>query len=130
MSTKLDTAQIQTIQAMDAEQRFKYLIKTVAKNQAIWILTDEHGCVMLNTEDEDCVPVWPNEEFAQAWATGEWETCKAEAISLSKWHSHWTTGLTDDELSVVVFPNLAEEGAVVCPDELDFELKQHVKKQK
>lgn len=104
-------------------------MKEVVSNRQIWILTDEHGCVMLNTDDEDCVPVWPNKEFAELWATGEWESCKAEAISLNKWHSRWTHGLEDDELAVVIFPNQDEDGLVVFPDELDFELKQQAHKQ-
>ena len=53
-----------------------------------------------NTEDDDCVPVWPNEAFAQDWATGDWEHCEPEAISLNKWQSRWTSGLEDDELSI------------------------------
>ncbi|MDV5170318.1 DUF2750 domain-containing protein [Photobacterium rosenbergii] len=128
MSTPLDPSQIEQIQGYDAEKRYKYLVKEVVSNREIWILTDEHGCVMLNTDDEDCVPVWPNKEFAESWATGEWETCKAEAISLNKWHSRWTYGLEDDELAIVIFPNQDEDGLVVFPDELDFELKQQAKK--
>ena len=128
MSTPLDPSQIEQIQGYDAERRYKYLVKEVVSNREIWILTDEHGCVMLNTDDEDCVPVWPNKEFAESWATGEWEDCKAEAISLNKWHSRWTVGLEDDELAIVIFPNQDEDGLVVFPDELDFELKQQAKK--
>lgn len=124
MSTPLDSAQISTIQRYDGEQRFKYLLKEVVANKEIWILTDQDGCVMLNTEEEDCVPVWPNQEFAEAWATGEWADCKAQGITLTKWHSHWTQGLEEDELAIVVFPNDNEEGLVVFPDELDDELKR------
>ncbi|HIF9068536.1 TPA: DUF2750 domain-containing protein [Photobacterium damselae] len=130
MTTPLDDAKIAEIQAFDAEKRYKYLVKEVVTNREIWILVDEHGCVMLNTEDEDCVPVWPNKEFAEAWATGDWAECKAESISLNKWHSRWTHGLEDDELAVVIFPNQDEDGLVVFPDELDFELKQQAKKQR
>ncbi|PSB83314.1 DUF2750 domain-containing protein [Photobacterium damselae subsp. damselae] len=130
MTMPLDDAKIAEIQAFDAEKRYKYLVKEVVANREIWILIDEHGCVMLNTEDEDCVPVWPNKEFAEAWATGDWAECKAESISLNKWHSRWTHGLEDDELAVVIFPNQDEDGLVVFPDELDFELKQQVKKQR
>ncbi|MGR5184589.1 DUF2750 domain-containing protein [Photobacterium damselae] len=130
MTTPLDDAKIAEIQAFDAEKRYKYLVKEVVANREIWILVDEHGCVMLNTEDEDCVPVWPNKEFAEAWATGDWAECKAESISLNKWHSRWTHGLEDDELAVVIFPNQDEDGLVVFPDELDFELKQQTKKQR
>ncbi|UTV29756.1 DUF2750 domain-containing protein [Photobacterium atrarenae] len=129
MSNSLDASRIAEIQAFDAEKRYKYLVKEVVANRQIWILTDEHGCVMLNTEDEDCVPVWPNQEFAEAWATGEWEHCKAEAISINKWHSRWTAGLEDDELAIVIFPNQEEDGLVVYPDELDDELKQQARKQ-
>ena len=129
MSTPLAAALQNEIQQYDTEKRFQYLLKEVVANNEIWILMDEHGCVMLNTEDEDCVPVWPNQEFAQAWATGEWQTCKPEAISLNKWHSRWSTGLEDDELAIVVFPNENEEGSIVYPDEFDAELKQSAKQQ-
>lgn len=124
----LDANQIAEIAAYDEEKRMQYSIKTMVAERQIWILTDEHGCVMLNTEDEDCVPVWPNEEFATQWATGDWQECKAEAISLNKWHSRWTHGLADDELAVVVFPNQQEEGVVLFPDEFDFELKKQAQK--
>ena len=124
MSESLSQDQIATVNQMRAEERFNYCIKEIAKHRKVWILTDEHGCVMLNTEDEDCVPVWPHEEFANQWATGEWEHCKAESISTAKWFSRWTYGLEDDELAVAVFPNNEEEGVVLYPDEFEFELKK------
>lgn len=128
MSHTLDAETIAKIQGYDAEKRLSYLLKEVTTQRQIWILTDEHGCVMLNTEDEDCVPIWPNAEFAQAWATGEWAECKAEAISIAKWQSRWTNGLLDDELALVIFPNQAEDGLVLFPDEFDMELQKQLKK--
>ena len=124
MSDQLDAKQVKTIQQYDAQKRYNYLIKEVLKNKQIWLLVDEHGCVMLNTEEEDCVPVWPNKEFAQAWATEEWSHCTAEAISLEKWHNRWTHGLEEDELAIVVFPDQNNEGLIFFPDEFDFELQQ------
>jgi hypothetical protein len=128
MSKPIDANLFASIQQYDPEQRLAYLLKEVVANKEIWILTDQDGCVMLNTDDEDCAPVWPNEEFAQAWATGEWAECKAEAISLNKWHSRWTSGLEQDDVSIAVFPNLDEEGLVISSQELDFELKQQARK--
>ncbi len=124
MSKTLTAEQIATINQYDQEKRFNYCIKEIVANQQVWILKDEHGCVMLNTEDDDCVPVWPNKEFAEAWATGEWDSCEAEAIPFNKWRSRWTSGLEQDELSVVVFPNENEEGVVLFPDEFEFELSK------
>jgi hypothetical protein len=128
MSTPIDEQLFASIQQYDPEQRLAYLVKEVVANNEIWILTDQDGCVMLNTDDEDCAPVWPNQEFAQSWATGEWAECKAEAISLNKWHSRWTSGLEQDDVSIAVFPDLNEEGLVISSQELDFELKQQARK--
>jgi hypothetical protein len=114
----------------DAEQRCKYLLKQVVANQEIWILTDQHGSVMVTTDEEDCIPVWPNQEFAQMWATNEWEGFEAKSISLTQWHKKWTSGLEEDELSVVVFPLPDDEGAVLYPTELDDEIKQMANKVK
>jgi len=124
MSDSIDAQQVKTIQQYAPQKRYNYLIEEVLKNQQIWLLVDEHGCVMLNTDDEDCVPVWPNKEFAQSWATEEWSHCTPEAIELDKWHKKWSRGLEEDELSVVVFPDENSEGLILFPDEFDFELKK------
>jgi len=125
----ISTEQLNTIETYDEEKRLSYLLQQAVSNKEIWILADEHGCVMLNTEDQDCVPVWPNEEFAQRWATDEWQHCKAEAISLKKWYSHWSTGLFDDELALVTFPNQDNQGLVLFPEEFEEALLKETKKQ-
>lgn len=124
MDKQSDHKQNKTIQKQDAQKRYNYLIKEVVKNSEIWLLIDQHGCVMLNSDDQDCIPVWPNQEFAQAWATDEWSHCTTEAISLEQWHNRWTDGLEEDELSIVVFPLQNEDGLIFFPDEFDFELRQ------
>ncbi|MBU2869189.1 DUF2750 domain-containing protein [Colwellia sp. E2M01] len=121
--------QLDTIEQYDEEKRLSYLLQQVVSNKEVWILADEHGCVMLNTADEDCVPVWPNEEFALRWATDEWQDCKAEAISLNKWYSRWSNGLADDELALVIFPNQNNEGLVLFPEEFEEALLKETKKQ-
>ena len=128
MSDPKASAAVDSILSQDGEQRFNYLVKEVVANDQIWLLTDEHGCVMLNSDDEDCVPVWPSQAFAQAWATDEWQACKAQAVPLNTWHSRWTRGLEDDELAIVVFPDQQQEGLVIYPDEFDLALKKRAKK--
>jgi hypothetical protein len=130
LPSPIDKKTLNEIEKYTTEQRFKYFITEVQSNGEVWILTDEHGCMMLNSDDEDCVPVWPNEEFANTWATDDWALCKAEAISLEVWLSRWTIGLEEDELSVVIFPDHNEEGVVLYPNELsnDLQKKKHKKR--
>lgn len=125
----LTTEEVCKIESYDDANRVNYLIQQVIKNKEIWILADEHGCMMLNTDDEDCVPVWPNEEFAQRWATDEWQACQAEAIPLTKWYSNWSTGLAEDDLALVIFPNLNSQGMVMFPEEFEDALLKATSKQ-
>ena len=128
MSSENNSPTLAQIEQFTPEQRLKYLLKEVLSHQQIWILTDDDGCVMLNSDDEDCAPVWPSQELAQAWATGEWQDCQPKAISLQKWHSHWTSGLEDDDVYVAVSPSQDQEGLIISSQELDFELKQQARK--
>ncbi|GAB5381469.1 MAG: DUF2750 domain-containing protein [Aliiglaciecola sp.] len=121
------SAQFNDIIQMPAEKRHAYLLTQVSLHKKLWILTDEHGAVMLNSDDEDCVPVWPGEEFAKYWATGDWADCNPQAISLEDWLARWTSGLEGDGVCVAVFPNPEEEGVVVFPDVFDSELREKSK---
>jgi len=106
----------------DPMERFNLFFKKTAELKMIWLLIDEHGSVLLNTDDEECVPVWPTQEHALQWATEEWEGFTAESISIAKWKSRWTRGLEQDDLSIVVFPDPEGEGVVLYPDEFEFEV--------
>ncbi len=116
--------QANEIMQWSADKRYQFLVEEVRKHQQVWILTDEHGCVMLSSEDEDCVPVWPSQECAEYWATSEWEKCSATAIELQNWLKNWTLGLEGDDISVAVFPNPDEEGLIVSPSEFDEDIRK------
>jgi hypothetical protein len=124
----LDKNKMIEIKNWDQSKRMKYLVMQVIEQQQVWILTDEHGAVMLTTEDEDCIPVWPHQEFAAQWASGDWEGFEAKAISLQDWQKKWTVGLADDELAVVVFPLPEEEGILMDAYEFDDEIETQKRK--
>ncbi len=70
MSEALTQEQMDTINRYNEEQRLKYCVKEIVANRKVWILKDEHGCVMLNTEDDDCVPVWLKRRVCTAMGNG------------------------------------------------------------
>lgn len=128
----LEQNELDLIAGYDAEKRFDHLISRVVEAGELWILTDQQGSVMLNTDDEDCVPVWPDLEFAEQWATGDWSDCEAMPITLKQWNHRWTPGLEEDGFAVIVFPlpgaSGDEDGLVVWPEELDMMLTKEVKR--
>lgn len=106
-------------------ERYRYLLQQVKSLQTIWILTDEYGCVMLNSDHEDCVPVWPDESFANEWATDEWSKCIATAIPLKVWFSRWTQGLSMDDVCVAAFPDSNQEGVIMSPNEFEQDIRDN-----
>ncbi|MBH0072523.1 DUF2750 domain-containing protein [Pseudoalteromonas sp. NZS127] len=128
MTTANNTEQHDVILGLGAKKRLAFMFETTQQFKQVWILNDDDGCVMLTNEDDDCVPVWPTREFAQAWATGEWEGCTSKAIPTQDWINRWTPGLEDDDLLIAVFPTEDDDGTILFPDEFDTQLKMPKKK--
>ena len=107
----------------NAENRLNYLIEQIKQHQEIWILTDDTGAVMFQSEDEDCIPIWPSKDVAQLWCNEDWQECRPHAIDVATWKSKWTPGLEDDEVNILVFPNDDDEGIVLLPWEFNEHLE-------
>ena len=107
---------------MTPEGRYDFLVEQVKEHKELWVLQDNDGCVMLTTDDEDCIPVWPSEETASLWAEDDWQDCRPLSISLAEWLERWVPGMEDDELYVAVFPMLEDLGVVIPPHELEQRL--------
>ncbi|RDV24458.1 DUF2750 domain-containing protein [Alteromonas aestuariivivens] len=110
--------------AVSPQNRAQQTVEMIASGAQIWILTDNDGCVMLTSEDEDGVPVWPDEALARLWATDDWADCQPMAISLDKWMSKWTPGLMQDALVIMVCPVPGEEGEVMAPEDFAAALQK------
>ena len=113
---------IRDIESRNADARLSYFRETVKAQKAVYILVDDDGAVMLNAEEEDCIPVWPNPEFAASWATDDWQGCEPKEIDLATWRARWTRGMEEDELYVAVFPVPGEDGMLMSPDEFESHL--------
>ncbi|GIU21620.1 DUF2750 domain-containing protein [Shewanella colwelliana] len=107
---------------MTPEARYDYLVEQAKSEKVLWTLQDLDGCVMLTTEDEDCIPMWPCEESAKQWAVDDWADCTPLAIPLDEWLERWVPGMQDDDLFVAVFPVQEDLGVVIPPYELEQRL--------
>lgn len=97
------------------EQRYELFMQSLINERHAWILTDEHGAVMLTEEEHDFVPFWPTEETAVLWATDEWDHCKAKQLSFDEIKQKWLPGMEEDDLSLIIFPTTDLTGQVFYP---------------
>ncbi|TLU66303.1 DUF2750 domain-containing protein [Thalassotalea litorea] len=109
---------------LSAEQRFELFMNRLMSEQQAWILTDEHGCVMLTDGDEDLVPFWPSEETARHWASEEWSKCQPKVLSFDELIDKWLPGMEEDELAMIIFPADDLQGRILHP----WEFAQLIKK--
>ena len=117
MSNK--TKSVSELMNLTPEGRYDYMVEQIKAEKIIWTLQDQDGCVMLTTEDEDCIPMWPSEETAALWAVDEWKDCEPLAIPLDEFQERWVSGMEDDDLFIAVFPVQEDLGVVVPPFEMD-----------
>ena len=118
MPYALTSQQKDAVLNLSSDKRYDYAVTKMVEAGEVWSLRSDKGWVMVSTEGEQCLPVWPHPDLAADWATGDWADCKPERIELSVWTSRWLPGMDEDELSVAVFPSRDEQGVVVHP--LDF----------
>lgn len=104
------------IAARSADDRQDYLVDSVGRSREIWILRDDEGFVMMQSDAERCVPVWPGEAFARDWATGEWSGCSPMSVDLAGWRERWTDGLRRDGIHVALFPSENDDVVVLTPE--------------
>lgn len=119
MTNKDNSPELNDMLEANQQQRAQFFDRLVNQHKQIWILHDKDGAVMLTTEDEDCIPVWPSAEAAELWRNEEWSECETMPVLLSDWFERWTPGMQDDDLCVAVFPVPGEEGMVLLPEELE-----------
>ncbi|MCB5160765.1 DUF2750 domain-containing protein [Marinomonas algarum] len=100
---------VQLLVASDSE-RLAYFIEQVKHTEQVWSLSNDEGFVMVETDDGDCVMVWPDAEFASQWAIEDWDDCEAVAVPLAQFKAEWLPSLALDNITVAVFPNIEDEG--------------------
>ncbi|MDX1343490.1 MAG: DUF2750 domain-containing protein [Reinekea sp.] len=118
-SSAVTLAQLET---QSPQERYDYLLTQAVEQQELWILVGNGGSVLLDCDNEECVPVWPSEEAAKAWIKGDWADCTPHSVSLTDWQARWTKGLREDGYAVAMFPNRQEEAIVLSSEEFDDDL--------
>lgn len=88
------------------EERYNFLIQTVARNKTIWLLQERDGmfAMMEDANGQEYIPVWPTREYALKNMGDDWEGYQAEPMDLFEFNS-WLKELEDDAVMIAAFPN-------------------------
>lgn len=105
------------------EERMALFIETVAKNKAVFGISDEEGWALLgDNDDTDILPLFHDAALAEAFrkAAG-FEGHDIEEVELEELFE-WLQDLDEDNAMIAVCPNTHFEGAIVEPAQLMADL--------
>lgn len=124
MSEELSLDQRIQLLASPDDVRLEYFVNTVKSTKTVWSLSNEEGFVMVETDESDCVMVWPDADFAAQWAVDEWDDCEPVAVEMDTFQNMWLPSLEQDNITLAVFPNIDDEGKLTSAAELKGLLAQ------
>lgn len=123
----LSAQELVRISKLLVEQRCEYALTEMAKTQQVWGLMGQEGWVLLKTEEEVCMPVWPAKDFAVAWEKDEYPECTPTAIDLDTWLNTWLPGMQKNGSLILVFPvGDEEEGIILSAEEMANYLQEEL----
>ena len=115
--------EINAVFKKSGEERLALFVDTVAKNQAVFGISDEEGWALLgDNDDTDILPLFHHPELAEAFrkAAG-FEGHEIEEVELEEL-LEWLQELDADGAMIAICPNTHFEGAIVEPAQLMADL--------
>lgn len=106
---------LSAVAALDAEERYGYFVRKVADFGQVWGLFETGWATACDDAGRDAIPFWPEAEFAEACATGDWAQYRPKVIELHDFLEKWLPGMHRDGRLAAVFPTAANRGVFIEP---------------
>lgn len=103
---------LKEVSDLEASDRYAYFIRKVCDFEVVWGLHKD-GWATAEMEASVIIPVWPEREFAEQSASGEWSGHEPREIPLKDFIDRWIPGATADRARFSVFPTSTRGGVVV-----------------
>jgi hypothetical protein len=117
----MDEKECETVISQPAEVRYEYFIKKAADYEEIGGLYHEGWATAKDDRDRILLPLFPNEQFAAAFAKNEWDACIPKKIELEDFLEKWIPGMMSDRIMPSIFPTDIDS-VLVEVDELNKDL--------
>lgn len=97
---------------LEGPDRYRHFVKSVVDRGEAWALYDDGWALTGVDGGTEALPLWPEKEFAEACADGNWSGYAPRSIPLSELMEVVLPELMEDEDAVAVFPTLDNKGVV------------------
>ena len=126
MNYKVNDKEFFSVISLSPSKRYLYLIKKIVDFKEIWSLWDEGWALYSDEENNECIPIWPNEQYAQVCAIDNWVNYLPKKISLLDWINKWIPGMKNDRRKVAAFPTSNDKGIIIEPDRIKNDINKEL----
>lgn len=124
----INSKKIINLQLLSDDARNDYFVRKITDFELVWGLHEKGWATALG-EGIVAIPFWPEPEFAELCATGDWSHHSAKPIPLIDYLSKWLPGMHTDKRMCLVFPTPHNRGTLISPERMrqliENELQQY-----
>ena len=118
MKKLLSNKKIENVFNLKPAERYGYLIRKVADFEQIFLISDKNGnYVTCGSDETECIPVWPEMEFAKEFLNSDWKDFNVVMIELNSF-LEWLDKLELEGFFIGGFPNRVFNSIVIKPNEM------------
>jgi len=114
----MNEKKLESVLGLESKDRYGYLIRKTADFETIYLIVDKQGTyVTIGDENQRCIPVWPEKEFAELMVKIEWNDHAVQEMKIYDFID-WQDKLLIDNYFIAGFPNKHLNSVVVSPAEI------------
>lgn len=118
----MNEKKLENVLALNAEDRYGYLIRKTADFEIIFLIADLRGnYVTIGIENNICIPVWPEKKFAELMVETKWPDHIIKEMDIYEFID-WQDSLMTENYLIAGFPNRQLNSVVVSPTEIKSHL--------
>ena len=120
---------LRNVTALNPQDRYGYLIRTLADSEEVWLLQDGGRFSTVGDEDDRiAIPVWPEKAFAELLLSDDWADYTAQPMQVAAF-IEWLDHLAEEGISIAGFPVEGQTTEMVSAQEMKqhllFEMQQY-----
>jgi len=101
------------VPSMSDEELLEYFLYRVFETDEVWTLRDGVYSVTRELRDQETLPVWPYQQYAEDAATGDWAGLRGIADSVEYFAYQVLDKVARQGLMVEIMPRQAEAGCLI-----------------
>lgn len=126
MNKKVSEKEAQSVLSLSPIDRYKHTIKTISDWEEVWGLYKDGWALVGDKEDNQFLPIWPAEKYAEMCSKEEWIGYEPKSISLQYLLDNFLVDLKKNNINLSIFYTFNSSGIIATPEQFEADLREEL----